>query len=270
MDGLSSIESLRLKVRSLECLSVRNLPSLRHLDLFSDKQIDSKIQSKLLDYLPTIEYLSLGGSLSNFNLDSLVNLKSLSFHGHLNVNSFNLGFLKNICNRLVNLRLYLIYVDYKLIDTMFFGLSFPILNTLSISSSQCIGEIEKKFFVGFPMLQSLIMRNNFRDSVPFGTIETEAFSDLKQLISLDLSGNRIHSLERNHFSGLDKLKYLNLSDNRLEKIEENLFSSLKNLRILDLSENEITKLNANSFDGLSNLKVLDLKQNKLKHFDLRI
>ena len=255
----------------MDRLSLENLPSLRHFSLdFHQLKIDSTIESKLFDKLPSIQHLCLTGRFSHFNLDSLVNLKSLSLTGQPN-KDFNFDLFKNICNKLVVLRINLMDIDNKFIDTMFFDHSFSILTSLSISSSKSIiDKIEKEFFFAFPMLQSLIICNKFPYLAPSSSIDPEAFSNLKQLISLDLSGNGINSLKRSCFSGLDKLKYLNLSQNRFESIGENVFSSLKNLRVLDLSENKMDELNANSFEGLSNLQFLDLKENKLKIFDLRI
>ena len=64
------------------------------------RRIDSTIQLKLLDYLQTIEYLTLRGEFSNFKLDSLVNLKSLTLGGKIDRDDLNFGLFKNICNQL--------------------------------------------------------------------------------------------------------------------------------------------------------------------------
>ena len=230
---------------------------MRHLSLDFPSRIDSSILSQLFENLPTIEYLTLNGILSNINLDSLINLKSLNLIGIVD-KYFNFSLFENICNRLEILSIEL--NQFKDIYRMFEGHDFSNLNSLYIIFCFNITKLEKKFFDGFRMLQKLTIHSNRQ-------LREVDFSDLKQLIALDLSTNQITSLERKHFSGLEKLKYLNLKGNKIESIEENVFSSLKNLEVLDLSWNMIEKLSANSFAELSNLKHLNLNYNKLKNFD---
>lgn len=62
MDGLSSLESLRLTSYSLDSLWLNNLPSLRNLE------INLSHESFKLDHfynLPSIEYLTLNVSPNN-------------------------------------------------------------------------------------------------------------------------------------------------------------------------------------------------------------
>ena len=243
------------------------MPSLRHSKFVFYEKIDSKIQSQLLDYLPSIQYLALDGDLSYFSLDGLVNLKSLSLDGRIE-NDFNFDIFKNICNQLEQLSINL-KINYKsALDRMLCGHVFSCLITLSICNN-FITKLDKKLFEGFPMLQSLTISDNRL----LQKIENDAFSDLKQLISLDLSNNLIKTLSNQNFSGLEKLKYLNMNRNVLESVEENVFSGLKNLTVLNLTDNRLYKIKSkltNLFDGLSNLKYLDLTFNSLKIFDLSI
>ena len=263
LDGFRSLESLFLSLNSFDCISLKNLPLLRHLgfELRYLNQINSNIQ--FLDYLPTIEYLALNGLLSNFNLDRLIKLKNLSLIGFID-KEFNFDLFKNrLCFQLEQIWINLYNFKDECLSHMFYGSHFPILKSLLVCSSAYIEKIEKKLFDRFPILQTLTITNHIR----LRKIDQDAFSDLKQLIYLNLSNNCIQSM---HFSGLEKLKYLNLSKNKLNSIEKNLFSSLNNLKSLDLSFNNLKELNANSFSGLRNLKFLDLKNNELRNFDLRI
>ena len=221
------------------------------------------IKSNLLDYLPTVEYLTLHGILSHFNLDSLVNLKSLSLLGMLD-KEFNFDLFKNICYQLEKIFILINYIDDECLSKLFYGHHFPNLNHLSISYSYYITKLEKKFFDRLTMLQYL----NIRNSIALREIDSNAFSNLKQLISLDLVDCKIASLKKEHFFGLEKLKYLNLRGNQLESIEENVFSNLKNLRIVDLSHNNLKKLSEYSFTGVNNLKCLFLEYNNLTNFHL--
>lgn len=129
LDGFPSIESLHLRLKSSNCLSIRNLPSLRHLSLDFASRIDSSILSQLFENLPTIEYLTLNGILSNINLDSLINLKSLHLNGIVD-KYFNFSLFENICNRLEILSIEL--NQFKDLYRMFEGHEFSNLNTLYI------------------------------------------------------------------------------------------------------------------------------------------
>ena len=270
LDGLLSLESLCLSLDSLSSLSIKNLPSLRNLvlSIFRCDSLDSTITSQVLDYLPSIECLTLKGVLDYFNLDSFVNLKCLSLFECL-TERFNFDLLRNIlCYQLEELCLKLDNLDDECLSKLLFGCHFAVLKTLVINSSCCIEKIEKKLFIGFPMLRTLTISNNRR----LRKIDSDVFSNLKQLISLDLSGNKFDSsnLDKWHFWALDKLEYLNLSRNAFKTIDENMFSRLKQLKVLDLSKNSINKLSVNSFAGLENLISLNMNKNKLRFFDLGI
>ena len=268
LDGLSSIYFLHLGLDSLEGLSIRNLSSLRHLELsfFNRFQIDSTIQSKVFNDLPNIEYLSLHADLlSNFNLDSLVSLKSLTLEGNLD-KDFNFDLLKNLCHKLKKLTIKIYNLDNKSLDKLFCGHHFSILDVFTIRLPNDMTKLEKKLFNGFPMLQSLILN----DSKHLREIDQDAFSNLGQFASFDLSNSNIESLGNHYFSSLIYLKYLNLSINRLKSIEANLFSNLTNLRGLDLSHNQLTTLDPKLFSSLKNLIWLSLDYNLLVQFDLCI
>ena len=275
LDGISSLVSFQTRLNSLECLSVRNLPSLRHLDLsFNHYRIDSTIHPELLDYLPNIEYLSLDADLSYFNLDSLVNLKSLSLEGKID-KEFNFDLFKNICNQLEEISIKLYEIDYKCLAKLFYAHQFPIIKTFHIHMCISLTKLEKKLFDGFRMLQSL----NITYNTKLQEIDRGAFSNLKQLTSLDLSSNFYNSsykindtnlLDQMKFSALINLKYLDLSHNYLTSIEENIFSNLTNLRVLDLSLNQLTVLDPKSFSSLKKLIWLNLHDNQLVQFDLCI
>ena len=268
LDGLRSLEYLYLCLDSFECISLKNLPLLRHLELelCYFNQINSNIQSQFLDYLQNIEYLTLIGVLSDFNVDSLFKLKNLSLIGLID-KKFNFNLFKNrLCHQLEEIWINVSNFQDECLSHMFYGCHFPILKSLFICGSDHIEKIEKKLFDRFPILQALSISNHIR----LRKIDQDAFCDLKQLIYLNLRANCIQSLCKMHFSGLKNLRYLRLSKNKLKHIEENLFSSLSNLKALDLSFNNLNVLNPNSFSGLRNLKFLDLKNNELRTFDLRI
>jgi Leucine-rich repeat (LRR) protein len=149
------------------------------------------------------------------------------------------------------------------------------MKTFHIYMCISLTKLEKKLFDGFPMLQTL----NINYNTKLLEIDRDAFSNLKQLTSLDLSNNfynssykinTIDSLDQMHFSAFINLKYFNLSHNDLKSIDENLFSNLPNLRVLNLSRNQLTVLDPKSFRSLKNLIWLNLDDNQLVQFDLCI
>lgn len=84
-------------------------------------------------------------------------------------------------------------------------------------------------------------------------IDDDAFSNLKQLVRLDLKSNLL--LKSHYFSELINLEYLILSNNRLEFIEKDVFSNLKNLREIDLSNNHLSVLDKKLFIGAPNFTI---------------
>ncbi|OBZ87817.1 Plant intracellular Ras-group-related LRR protein 3 [Choanephora cucurbitarum] len=70
-----------------------------------------------------------------------------------------------------------------------------------------------------------------------------AVSAMKDLVSLDLSFNRLDILLPNTFTGLFQLQYLNLSHNQITDIPRtSMFRDCKALMTLDLSNNQISYL----------------------------
>ena len=81
-----------------------------------------------------------------------------------------------------------------------------------------------------------------------------------EIKSLDLSFNKLDNINIE----IKSIIKLNLSNNRLLIIKENQFSKLNKLEILDLSYNELFYIELNAFYGSNNvLQVLYLKNNHL-------
>ena len=158
-------------------------------------------------------------------------------------------------------------ISYETIEKLLLGHQFPHVTNLNINYCKLNKMIENKLLASFPILQTL--------DISYGIygiriIDNITFSNMKQLISLDLSSNCIESISKSAFSDLINLKYLNLNSNRIERIDENVFSSLNNLQVLNLSRNLLTSLDPKLFAGLGNLISLDLNSNDLSNFDLDI
>lgn len=96
-----------------------------------------------------------------------------------------------------------------------------------------------------------------------------------QVTSLDLSGNKIHSLNSTQLEASNDLtsiktitdgtnvRHLNLHQNLLPKLDLNSFHSFPVLQTLDLSDNLIYAIHANTFQNLEVLSVLNLSGNHL-------
>uniref|UniRef100_A0A8C6V903 TIR domain-containing protein n=1 Tax=Neogobius melanostomus TaxID=47308 RepID=A0A8C6V903_9GOBI len=87
----------------------------------------------------------------------------------------------------------------------------------------------------------------------------------KSAVSLDISSNKIRSIQQNDFSGFTELQMLNLGENNISHIEDLILSEnrLSNLTVLDLSKNQITNISEFAFVPLTNLQVLRLQHNHL-------
>ncbi|XP_041971310.1 leucine-rich repeat-containing protein 40 [Aricia agestis] len=88
------------------------------------------------------------------------------------------------------------------------------------------------------------------------------FGDFVNLRQLILRKNEIHSIAEDSFVGLTKLETLDLSDNRLT-ILTNVFLPLSNLQHLNISRNELQNLSDNYFNNWV-LQHLDISHNELR------
>ena len=99
-------------------------------------------------------------------------------------------------------------------------------------------------------------------------VRGDAFSGLRRLIVLDLSGNRLETLSREVFADLSSLQVLDLSRNQLQSLPGGLFGALSNLHSLALAGNIIARLEPRSLEGLHVLSRLGLGDNRLTHVDV--
>ena len=97
------------------------------------------------------------------------------------------------------------------------------------------------------------------------SLEEKVFDDLRELESLNLSGNHMRRLPAGAFEGLDGLKRLDLSYNYLTRLPVGVFDGLGGLEHLNLYRNNLTGLPAGVFRGLDSLVTLNLSLNPLNH-----
>lgn len=109
-------------------------------------------------------------------------------------------------------------------------------------------------------------------SFNIGTIEANAFSDLKlpNFWKLDIVHCGVVTIKRNAFSGLKDLLSLHLDNNEIEIIEPGAFFGVLKLNSLSFQHNKIKSLQYGVFEGLDNLNLLNLNNNFLKSLKPKI
>uniref|UniRef100_A0A8D2PE44 Chondroadherin-like protein n=1 Tax=Zosterops lateralis melanops TaxID=1220523 RepID=A0A8D2PE44_ZOSLA len=98
---------------------------------------------------------------------------------------------------------------------------------------------------------------------PLRTVPPDAFSRLKELVSLHLQRCSIRTLHPGAFRGLESLVYLYLSDNHLSTLAAAAFEGAPQLAYLDLDRNAFTRMPAGTFRLLPNLISLHLQHNAI-------
>ena len=102
-------------------------------------------------------------------------------------------------------------------------------------------------------------------------IDAMAFFNLDQtLISLDLSGNLLHSVPHEALQRLKALKTLNLNNNLITRVTNNAFTGMKSLLNLYLDNNDIEDVETFAFNGADNLTKIHLNHNKIKQLPGRM
>ncbi|XP_069758500.1 leucine-rich repeat and immunoglobulin-like domain-containing nogo receptor-interacting protein 1 [Narcine bancroftii] len=101
------------------------------------------------------------------------------------------------------------------------------------------------------------------------TLNQDEFSAFPLLEGLELNENVVSTVEPGAFSNLFNLRSLGLRGNRLKLIPLGVFTGLNNLTRLDISENKIVILLDYMFQDLSNLRSLEVGDNDLVYISHR-
>jgi hypothetical protein len=116
-----------------------------------------------------------------------------------------------------------------------------------------------------PELKMLNLSNNYLVETKEPQFDTLASN---KITCLDLSYNKIETIQENAFNKLKNVEYLNLSQNLIEEITSSLFLNLSSLKDLDLSHNKLTTIRSHYFKiKESTLKSLDLRYNKIIKYE---
>lgn len=123
-------------------------------------------------------------------MDNLVNLRVLSLAGKIN-EDFNFELFKNLSYQLENITIGLRNIDEKTLTKQFDGYNFPCLRDFTLKYFN-INRLRKEVINRFSMLRRLFITN-----CKIEVIESDSFSNFKQLTWLDLSENLIKLIEEN-------------------------------------------------------------------------
>ncbi|KAJ8281900.1 hypothetical protein COCON_G00044190 [Conger conger] len=98
----------------------------------------------------------------------------------------------------------------------------------------------------------------------FVSLSWTSYQRFHQLHELDLSRNKVSSLQDMPDLILPSLKVLHLTGNQLQELRASAFIAVSNVMELHLRANQIRTLNNETFKGLKMLEVLDLSQNLIQ------
>lgn len=122
-----------------------------------------------------------------------------------------------------------------------------------------LGSIPFGVFRNFPELELFDISTNGID-----TLQSDRFSDAKNLQSLRLDENEITIVPSKVFVNVASVSTIYLQDNRIETIEDNAFENMVNLETLRLDKNLIRALGRLTLAGAPHIKVLQLDNNRIE------
>ncbi|CAN9511548.1 unnamed protein product [Ophioblennius macclurei] len=152
------------------------------------------------------------------------------------------------------------------------------LDTLDLSHNR-LASLPSNCFSGLPLAEVDLSHNDFQEfdmhvfaakvngepvSVDLShnrlaSVNGTSRGKLLHVQTLNLAGNQLSSVP--NLTGLP-LRYLNLDGNLIAEIQEGAFAQMKDLVYLSISGlGELRQIDANSFKGLQSLQVLDLSNN---------
>ncbi|PSN56436.1 hypothetical protein C0J52_08357 [Blattella germanica] len=84
-----------------------------------------------------------------------------------------------------------------------------------------------------------------------------------EVVKLDMSSNKLQSVDNEKLMGYSSLKILNLANNTIERIDPLAFNGLTQLSDLDISKNRISDIDRRTFVYTPQLKTLLLSENRI-------
>jgi Leucine-rich repeat (LRR) protein len=258
--GLVNLNYLDLsanKIKKIENGVFYELKNVTQLDMHLNDI--TQIELRTFEDLNKLKYLNLDSNqistLKNIQFNSKLEKLSICFNLITNLNELNSSSLK-----------YLNVSNNRLQEIDFKNTFLPNLEYLDLSQNRLIS-IKNESFLNMDKLKHLNLSHNKLD-LESGFNNISYFYGQSLLGTLDLSFNEIKYLDSNRtFQYLNSLKYLNLSNNRLNSLDAFIFGFLYNLSDLHLASNNISFINGRCFFNLRNLKKLVLSNNQINSTD---
>ncbi|TYH56958.1 hypothetical protein ES332_D08G056700v1 [Gossypium tomentosum] len=253
---LSKLKSLT-KLKTLD-LSDNRIISLRHFE-------GEKVQPMM-----NLEVLDLSGNLLKNNdltyLKGLSSLKSLNIGGNQLEGSIDIRVLNNLT------KLKLLDLSDNKIESLQSShdgerpLNVTNFEELYLDSNSFTNSLLAQLN-GFSNLKSLSIRGNQLN----GSINIKVLNNLTRLKTLDLSDNKIESLQSPHDGerpfNLTNLEELYLDSNSFANSLLAQLSGFSNLKSLNIRNNQLKgSINIKDLNALSNLEKLDMSNNEVKEF----
>ncbi|KAJ0170358.1 hypothetical protein K1T71_014286 [Dendrolimus kikuchii] len=116
----------------------------------------------------------------------------------------------------------------------------------------------------WPQMNALL-KINFSNNMLSDNLQSDSFTSLLTLQSLDLTANGMTKPPWEALSGLTSLQYLYMRENNLTALSKSAFGNLPTMFKLDLSRNMLTTVSQQTFNGMQQLLDLSLSENQLEH-----
>ncbi|XP_058978013.1 chaoptin [Musca domestica] len=281
-NGLNVFKELRLcrnHLMEFPHVALYNLSTLEILDL--SRNLFSTIDFYKLSGTLNLRQLNLKDnkitSLTGFNAVNLTQLDTVDLSGNhlLSLpanflrNSINLQKVDLSSNRFLQIpssalsdislpRLSWLNLTGNPINTIYTVIEerYPYLKELYICQTN-LSILTSYDFKAFKALQHLHLVNNRITRISPG-----AFTNLTNLLTLDISINELELLPIERLKGLNNLRVLNISHNILRELDE-FSSDLVQLQVCDLSFNQLDRISRFTFTHLHNLVELYLMGNRM-------
>ena len=256
-------------VQNLEYLSISNgiikqeafigLDKLTRLKLENCDVYDNSLHSEIFSHLKSIE-----------------NLETSNFPKNLDVDKFNLDWLKP----LVNLKKLSVQISKRYLIRCLDFLQFESLSKLeylNLNESKIKDlvagafsklkhlkylEVNRSFyfrpdlFLGLENLETLIIKRSEINQNKIKLVEG-VFNGLSNLKTLDLSLNNLENIDREVFIHTTMLTHLKIIGTKFN-LDENTFSHLKHLKMIEIDKSDLKHIDSNILEALrrSNIKII--------------
>ncbi|XP_050425789.1 leucine-rich repeats and immunoglobulin-like domains protein 3 [Adelges cooleyi] len=259
LENLPHLKSLDMNQNKLTALTDNTFPPSNHLRTLNlNNNLITNISTNCFDPLNHLVELKLyHNRLKNMPIGVFKKLEHLELldlsKNHITVIEGllfkELGNLKTVILRQNNIE--------DLLDGSFYGLSN--LRSLHLESNS-LSKVSKGWLYGLNSLVYLNISHNKIDQIKNG------WEYCPELEELDMSNNKLQSIEKDNLENLRKLQKLYLDNNRISFIEEGSFNNTPLIQTLNMDRNHLAWMIEDAkgpFNGLKHLKKLSLADNKI-------